>query len=561
MLNSVSSLPIEQAKRKAIFRRHRWRYARLLTFYGRLAIGILFWDIFLRRLGMRSLARRTAGSRYGRAARRFRELAVRLGGIWIKVGQFLSARVDVLPTTIIDELSGLQDEVPAESSDSMLSILSEEFEGGWEECFSWFDPEPLASASLGQVHRARLHSGEDIVVKVQRPQIDELIMVDLAALEIVIGWLKRVKAVSRRVDLDALVAEFSRTVWEEVDYLAEADNARRFGEMYADDALIRIPKVYGDATTKRALTLEDVYFIKITDYEAIEEAGVDLSDVADRLFNTYLHQIFEVGFFHADPHPGNLFVEPLDGQEWRLVFVDFGMVGHLKPQAKEGLRDLAIAVATKDADRLVNAYQSLGMILPGANLGRIREAEAMMFDRFWGMSMQELTSVDMREMHNFAKEYRDLLYEMPFQLPSDLIFLGRCVAILSGMCTGLNPEFSLFKGLLPYATSILGEGGEVMEEVVDWIKKLALLIAALPGRIDSVLEKMESGNLVVITKPSPDFNRRLVFLTRAINRLVVAVVFFGLLLAGTLLYTSGERILAWVFIGMSFVSLLLMIRR
>lgn len=558
---TASSPSIEQARIKGIFRRHRWRYVRVLTFYGRLALGILFWDIILRRLGMRSLARRTVDRRYSRAARRFRELAVRLGGIWIKVGQFLSVRADVLPKSITDELSGLQDEVPAESSDIMLSVLSEEFEGGWEECFSWFDPEPLASASLGQVHRARLHDGEDVVVKVQRPRIDELIMVDLAVLEIVIGWLKRVKVVARRVDLDALVAEFNRTVWAEIDYLAEADNARRFGEMYADDALIRIPKVYGNATTKRALTLEDVYFIKITDYEAIEEAGVDLSDVADRLFNTYLHQIFEVGFFHADPHPGNLFVEPLDGHGWRLVFVDFGMVGHLKPQAKDGLRDLAIAVATKDADKLVNAYESMGMILPGANLDRIRQAEAMMFDQFWGMSMQDLTSVDRREMHNFAKEYRDLLYEMPFQLPSDLIFLGRCVAILSGMCTGLNPEFNLFKGLLPYATSILGEGGEVMEEVVDWIKKLALLIVALPGRIDSVLGKLETGDLVVTAKPSPGFERRLKTLTRAVNRLVAAVVFLGLLLSGTLLYLDDNVILGGVFLGFSILSLVFVFRR
>jgi predicted unusual protein kinase regulating ubiquinone biosynthesis (AarF/ABC1/UbiB family) len=510
---------------------------------------------------MRALARRTVSRRYGSAARRFRELAVRLGGIWIKVGQFLSARVDVLPKSMTDELSGLQDEVPAESSEIMLSVLSEEFEGGWEEHFSWFNPEPLASASLGQVHRGRLHTGEEVVVKVQRPRIDELIMVDLAALEIVIGWLKRLKAVARRVDLDALVAEFSRTVWEEIDYLAEADNARRFGEMYANDPHIRIPNVYGNATTKRALTLEDVYFIKITDYEAIEEAGVDLSDVADRLFNTYLHQIFEVGFFHADPHPGNLFIEPLDGQGWRLVFVDFGMVGHLKPEAKDGLRDLAIGIATKDADRLVTAYQSLGMLLPGANLDRIREAEAMMFDRFWGMSMREMASVDYREMHNFAREYRDLLYEMPFQLPSDFIFLGRCIAILSGMCTGLNPEFNLFKGLLPFASSIIGESGEVMEEVTEWIKKLAVLIAALPGRIDSVLEKLESGSLVVTAKPSPGFDRRLDRLTRGINRLVVAIIFVGLLLSGTLLYLGDNVILGVVFLGLSILSLAFVLRR
>jgi predicted unusual protein kinase regulating ubiquinone biosynthesis (AarF/ABC1/UbiB family) len=510
---------------------------------------------------MRPLARRTASRRYGNAARRFRELAVKLGGIWIKVGQFLSARVDVLPKSITDELVGLQDEVPAESSEVMLAVLKEEFEEGWGEYFSWFDPEPLASASLGQVHRARLKNGNDVVVKVQRPRIDELIMVDLAALVIVIGWLKRLKAVSRRVDLDALVAEFSRTVWEEIDYLAEAENAKRFGKMYENDPDIRVPKVYGNETTKRALTLEDVYHIKITDYQAIEEAGVDLSEVADRLFNAYLHQIFEEGFFHADPHPGNLFVEPLNGNGWRLVFVDFGMVGHLKQEAKEGLKDLAVSIATKDADRLVSAYQSLGMILPGANLERIREAEAMMFDRFWGMSMREMASVDYREMHNFAREYRDLLYEMPFQLPSNFIFLGRCIAILSGMCTGLNPEFNLFNGLLPYASGILGEGKGVMDEVIEWLKKLALLLAALPARVDSVLAKLETGDLVVTAKPSARLDRRLVKLTRAANRLSVSVIFIGLLLAGTILYVSNETILGGILIGMSFLSLLALLRR
>jgi predicted unusual protein kinase regulating ubiquinone biosynthesis (AarF/ABC1/UbiB family) len=288
---------------------------------------------------------------------------------------------------------------------------------------------------------------------------------------------------------------------------------------------------------------------------------VDLSEVADRLFNTYLHQIFEEGFFHADPHPGNLFVEPLEDQTWRLVFVDFGMVGHLKPEAKNGLRELAIAVATKDADRLANGYLSLGMILPGANLERIREAEAMMFDRFWGMSMREMANIDYREMHDFAREYRDLLYEMPFQLPSDLIFLGRCVAILSGMCTGLNPDFNLFKGLLPYATSVLGERGDVMDEVTEWLKKLVILIAALPGRVDSVLEKVESGNLVITTKPSAGLDRRLNRMARAVNRLSVSVIFVGLLLSATLLFTSGERILGIVFFATSLLSLLLVFRR
>lgn len=547
--------------KRLIFRRHRWRYLRVLFFFGRVALNVLFWDLFLRRIGLRRLARRTLSSRYGRAAGRFRELAVNLGGIWIKVGQFLSARVDVLPASITTELSGLQDEVPAENPEDILHVLNEEIEDGWGKWFSWFDREPLASASLGQVHRARLRDGEAVVVKVQRPQIEELILVDLAALAIVIGWLKRLKVVARRVDLDALVSEFDRTVWAEIDYFAEAENAKRFWDIYANDPSIRVPRVYEAYSTRRTLTLEDVYYIKITDYQAIQEAGVDLSDVAGRLFNTYLHQIFEVGFFHADPHPGNLFVQPLDHGEWRLVFVDFGMVGHLKSEVKQGLRELAISVAIKDADRLVGAYQSLGMLLPGANLERIREAEAMMFDRFWGMSMNEMASIDFREMHEFAREYRDLLYEMPFQLPSDLIFLGRCVAILSGMCTGLDPDFNLFKGLLPFAMRILGEGGELMDEMIEWLRKFATLIVAMPGRVDSLLGKIEAGELVVTAKPSGGLDRRLRNLDRAINRLSASVIFVGLFLAGTILYVNDETTSGLIVVGISILSLLFWIRR
>jgi predicted unusual protein kinase regulating ubiquinone biosynthesis (AarF/ABC1/UbiB family) len=311
--------------------------------------------------------------------------------------------------------------------------------------FPWFDPEPLASASLGQVHRARLPSGEQVVVKVQRPGIEQILAVDLKALGRVVAWLGRVKGIRRRADLQALLAEFSKTLWAELDYLAEGENARRFARMFSKNPAVRIPKVHLSHTTRRVLTLEDVYFIKITDYSAIEAAGVSRAEVAQRLFKTYLTQIFRRGFFHADPHPGNLFVEAGGEQGWRLVFVDFGMVGRLNAQAMQGLRELAVAVGARDVDRLLRAYQTLGMILPGADLGRLRQAEEALFERLWGRSMRELAAIQPREMREFSHQFRDLLYELPFQVPTDLIFLGRCVAILSGMCTGLNPDFNLFQ--------------------------------------------------------------------------------------------------------------------
>ena len=544
-----------------IARSLRGRYLRVMIFFAQAIASITLWDVFLRRIGFAWLARRTAGERYRQAARRFRSLATARGGVWIKVGQFLSARVDVLPEAITSELANLQDEVAPESSAAMRGVVEEEFGVPLEQRYAWFDDAPLASASLGQVHRARLLSGEAVVVKVQRPGIQDLLRIDLAALKAVVRWLKRYRPIRRRADLDALLAEFSRTLWEEVDYLAEAENARRFAAMFADDPAVRIPQVHDTLTTRRVLTLEDVYFVKITDYSAIEAAGVDRRQVADRLFHTYLRQIFIEGFFHADPHPGNLFVEPLEAGGWRLVFVDFGMVGRLTAEAKEGLRGLAIALGTKDVDRLMQAYQAMGILLPGADLARIREAEAMVFDRFWGKSMRELVRVDPREMREFTQQFRDLLFEMPFQIPSDLIFLGRCVAILSGMCTGLNPEFNLFEGLAPFARDLLAEeGGGWWEVLQQWLTEQGGALIRMPSRISSSLAKLERGELTVRAQAAPDLERRLRSLTRAINRLVAAVVFGALLLVGAQLYLGGEHWLGGIGLGLALVALAWVVR-
>lgn len=547
----------------------RARYFRILLFFAGVVLSVLWWDIILRRVGLRGLSKRTAPRRYARAARRFRALAVRLGGVWIKVGQFLSARVDILPESITDELAGLQDEVPSESFPAIRREVEQAFSKDLEDCFPAFVPEPLASASLGQVHRARLHSGEDVVVKVQRPRIHQIIRVDLAALERVIGWLKRYRPITRRADLNALLEEFSRTLWEEVDYLAEAENARRFGRMFADDPQVRIPQVYADYTTPTVLTLEDVYFIKITNYDAIERAQVDCVVVADRLFRTYLRQIFIEGYFHADPHPGNLFVEPLqeghplyaEADGWRLVFVDFGMVGRVTPAMRDGLRDLAIAFGRRDLERLMQAYQKMGVILPGADLDRIREAEGALFERLWGKSMRELVRAHPQEMRRFAREFRDVLYEMPFQVPEDLIFLGRCVAILSGMCTGLNPDFNLFEGLSPFAQQLLEEEGtDGLDEVLSVLLEQLQALSTLPSRLDRTLARAERGDLTVKISAAPDLRRDLQHLTRAVDRLVAAVIFAALLMASGLLYTNDQVIIGGLGIALSLLAFLWMLR-
>ena len=482
-----------------------------------MGLGIVVWDIGLRVIGLGRIARRTAPARYRLIARRYRRLAARLGGVWIKVGQFLSARVDVLPEVITAELAGLQDEVSPEYRRCPCAESSNRNSGKHvDQVFTAFEDRPLASASLGQVHRARL-GDQAVVVKVQRPDIQRLLEVDLAALRVVVGWLKHYPPVARRADLDALLAEFSRTLWAEIDYVAEAQNAGRFAAMFAADAGVRVPGVFPAQSTRRVLTLEDVYAIKITDYAAIDAAGVSRAEVAERLFTTYLRQIFDEGFFHADPHPGNLFVEPNGPSGWRLVFVDFGMVGRVSDRMRRGLRDLAIGLGMRDLDRLLRSYEELGVLLPGADTRRLREAENAVFDRLWGKSMQELTHLDPREMHDMAHKFRDLVFDLPFQMPSDLIFLGRCVAILSGICTGLHPEFNLFKGIAPFAQSLLAdEGGDWIKTALDWLVREGRRLGSLPARLDAALGELERGELVVAARPSPELETQMLSLRRGL---------------------------------------------
>ncbi len=524
----------------------RARYRRIIWFFARLLAGFVVWDLVLPRVGLGGWARRTRPERLRRGAARFRALAIALGGVLIKVGQFMSARLDVLPVEVTGELAGLQDEVPAEQFERIRALAEAELGAPLSEKFASFEVVPLAAASLGQVHRARLAPAASdgsavaeppaVVVKVQRPDVERLIATDLAALRTVGRWLQRYRPLARRVDLPALLAEFTRILYQEIDYLAEGRNAETFAANFRGAAGVRVPGVVWTHTTRRVLALEDVYAIKITDYEAITAAGIDRAAVADRLFKTYLTQIFEHHFFHADPHPGNLFVRPLADGAWQLVFVDFGMVGHVPPNARAGLREAVIAVGTRDPARLVHAYQLLGVLLPHADLRLLERAEAKAFERFWGKDMAELRQIDMQEMHAFAREFRELIYTMPFQVPQDLILLGRTVAILSGMCTGLNPQFNVWTALEPFARRLVAEemGSEVwLQELGRWLRAAA----GLPLQAERVLGRLERGEVAV---RAPEVTEHLRQLSGAVQRLAGSVVFAALLLAGVQVWLAGQ---------------------
>ncbi len=547
----------------------RARYWRIVFFFGRVTLGVIFWDIFLPRIGLGGWASRTRAQRNQRTAVRFRALAIRMGGLMIKVGQFLSARLDILPPEITDELSGLQDEVPPEPFDAIREQAEAELGQALSVHYASFDATPLAAASLGQAHRARLREADaaelgfaDVVVKVQRPHIEQVVEVDLAAIRRVGGWLQRYKPVRDRADVNALVEEFAATTREEIDYLAEGSNAEAFCANFGNAPHVHVPKVVWELSTRRVLTLEDVTAIKLGDYEAISAAGIDRTEVARVLVDTYLQQIFEDGFFHADPHPGNLFITPLDGvgangnRNWKLTFIDFGMVGRVPENLRTGLREAVIAVGLQDGARLVQSFKTLDVLLPTADLKLIELASMQLFDRFGGMSMNDLKQIDHDEMMSFGLQFRDLMLNLPFQLPENLLLLGRTIAILSGMCTGLDPEFNLWGSIAPYATKIIGEDGEegsTFKTVLAEGTKIAQTVIGLPARADRVLTLVERGELNVQT---PMLELRVRRLERSVGRVATAVVFAALLIAGAILYPveptlSKVLLVASVFPGLS----------
>ncbi|NEM92544.1 ABC1 kinase family protein [Galbitalea soli] len=527
----------------------RARYRRILRFAARYLLQAWWYELFLPRIGLARLAARGRSARLVTIARRFHVLAVDLGGLMIKVGQFMSSRLDVLPPEITKELEGLQDEVPAVPFAAIRALAESELGVALERAYSFIDETPLAAASLGQVHRARLSEQDaaqsgllDVVVKVQRPGIDVIVDVDLRALRKVADWLSRVRLVSDRVDMPTLVEEFALTSLEEIDYLHEASNAERFAHNFEGDDRVAVPELVWERTTRRVLTLQDVTAIKINDVDALRAAGIDPSEVANEFAAVMFDQLFVGGYFHADPHPGNIFVTPRApaapgtadaGRAWAFTFVDFGMMGRVPDNLRKGLQKVLIAAASRDGKGMVEGIRGVGILLPSADTVDLERAMTKLFSRFGGMGFAELQTVDPAEFRAFAIEFGDVVRTLPFQLPENFLLVVRAMSLTSGMCSSLDPAFNIWNAVEPYSDRLLRtEGGNVVQAAAKQAMSYAGLVARLPGRLDSLVTQIEEGRLSV---QSPRIERRLTGLERTGRRVISAVLFAALFIGGIIL--------------------------
>jgi predicted unusual protein kinase regulating ubiquinone biosynthesis (AarF/ABC1/UbiB family) len=543
----VPSAPESRADSTPSARDTRARYRRILRFAGWNLAVIWWFELLLPRIGLERVSERTRSRRMQRFAQRFHVLAVELGGLMIKVGQFMSSRLDVLPPEITAELEGLQDEVPPVPFAAIRTLAEAELGVPFQLAFTSVDETPVAAASLGQAHRAQLGALDaadtglhGVMLKVQRPGIDAIIDVDLAALRRVGGWLSRVRIVSDRVDMPALVEEFAQTSLEEIDYLHEAVSAERFAADFAHDDRVSVPAVVWERTTRRVLTLEDVTAIKITDAEALVAAGIDPVQVAPVFAAVMFDQLFTNGFFHADPHPGNIFVTPLadgaSGLPWKLTFIDFGMMGEVPAGTRRGLRKLLIAAASRDGKGLVDAIRDVGVLLPSAETTELERAMKELFARFGGMGFAELREVDQREFRDFALQFREVVRSLPFQLPENFLLIIRAMSLTSGVCSALDPAFNLWDSVEPYAAQLLrDERGNVVQDIAKQALETAGITWRLPKRVDALLTRVDEGTVAVA---SPALERRVARLERAARRLVSALLFAGLLIAGAVLHAS-----------------------
>lgn len=489
-----------------------------------------------------------------------RESFLNLGPTFIKVGQLFSTRADLFPAEYVEELSKLQDRVPAFPFSDVRQIIQADLGKDLQALFRQMDPTPIAAASLGQVHKAQLHSGEEVAVKVQRNGLRRLFEIDIKILRGITQYFQQHPRWGKGRDWIGIYEECSRILWEEIDYLNEGRNADGFRRNFRDQAWVKVPRVYWRYSSPRVLTLEYLPGIKISHYEALEAAGLDRKLLARQGAEAYLRQILNYGLFHADPHPGNLAVSP-DGA---LIFYDFGMMGRIRLDVREKLLGTFFGVAQKDAGQVVNSLIELGALVPTGDMGPVRRSIQYMLDNFMDKPFEN-QSVDA-----IGDDLYEIAYGQPFRFPATFTFVMRAFSTLEGVGKGLDPEFNFMEVAKPFALDIMTNGNSTSSGFLDELGRQAAQVGTtafgLPRRIEDTLDKLDQGDLRVRVRSleSDRLMRRLGSIQMGTSYAVLLGAFTvsaSILLVYDKLPFAMLLLLAALVVGIAFVRLMLRLNR
>ncbi|CAN6244831.1 unnamed protein product [Urochloa humidicola] len=458
-------------------------------------------------------------------AKWLKESILRLGPTFIKIGQQFSTRVDILPQEYVDQLSELQDQVPPFPSETAVKIVEEELGKSVNQIFDRFDFDPIAAASLGQVHRACLN-GQEVVIKVQRPGLKELFDIDLKNLRVIAEYLQKVdpKSDGAKRDWVAIYDECASVLYQEIDYTKEAFNAEKFSENFKKLDYVKVPQIYWEYTTPQVLTMEYVPGIKINRIKQLDKLGVDRKRLGRYAVESYLEQILSHGFFHADPHPGNIAVDDVNGG--RLIFYDFGMMGSISQNIREGLLEVFYGVYEKDPDKVLKAMVQMGVLVPTGDMTAVRRTAQFFLNSFQERlaaqrKEREMANAELGFKKQLSKDEKfekkkqrlaaigeDLLAiaaDQPFRFPATFTFVVRAFSVLDGIGKGLDPRFDITEIARPYAMEILRFNEAGVEVAIKDAKKrwerqsrAFYNLFRQPDRVEKlaeIIERLEQGDL------------------------------------------------------------------
>lgn len=477
-----------------------------------------------------------------------------LGPTFVKLGQILSTRADLLPPEYLVELTKLQDSATPVAFEEIREALATELGRPIEDVFAQFDPVPLAAASIGQAHAATLWEGTEVVVKVRRPGIVEQVNEDLEILKELAATASRHWNFADRYDLVGLVEEFSQTLRAELDYIREGHNAERFAANFAGDSHIHVPRVFWEMTTTRVLTLERMRGIKINDLKALDEQGTDRRWLADYATNVVVKMVCEDGFFHADPHPGNFFIEPNDA----IGLIDFGMVGVLDEQTQDLLAELLIAINHQDADRLVDVFLELGVTRKRIDRASVRRDIERLLSAYWGLPLGELkVTALLNDVYSVMRAHQ-------MHLPPNLALLLKTLIMVEGLGVTLDPDFHLTNSLSRYTERLVLRQYSPFK----WMRSfgraslaLAKLGTEMPQHLRRIVTAAENGNLQIGMRPE-GFDPVIDRLERIANRIVLGVIaaafINGLAVLASVYRPPGWERWGWAVFTFGFVCALLL---